>query len=104
MSREILIRLFAILLAMAQPVIILMYFGDDIRSVSSVWGTPLQPLFVITNAITSFVLYEHKRWIPSAILLLLLTAFSMDLFPVLHNWLAYGFFVSCLIFFNTKMK
>lgn len=96
MKSALYLKYLAIILAMIQPIIILIDLGN-IVSISSVWGTRLQPLFIVTNAITSFFLFNEPKWKLSALCLLLLTAFSVDLFPVLHNWLAGAFFISCFI-------
>ena len=84
----------AILLAFLQPLIIILYFGP-IYSISMLWCTELQPLFIISNAITSFLFFCTKRWVVPSLFLLALTAFSVDIYPHLHTGIAYAFFVSC---------
>jgi hypothetical protein len=76
MGFDVLIRLFVIFLAMIQPIVILLVCGEII-SFSASWQTELQPLYIITNAATSYFLYSVNKWRPPAILLLLLTAFSV---------------------------
>ena len=66
-------------------------------SLSSYWRTPIQPLFIISNAITSFYLYSMIKWKYSALMLLALTAFSIDMYPISHNSLAILFFIVNLI-------
>lgn len=68
----------------------------EIFSFSAAWKTQLQPLFIITNAATSYFLYSVKKWEVSSIFLLLLTAFSVDFTPMFHNILALIFFISCI--------
>ena len=95
MGFDVLIRLFVIFLAMIQPIVILLVCGEII-SFSASWQTELQPLYIITNAATSYFLYSVSKWRPPAILLLLLTAFSVDFTPVFHNIIATFFFLSCI--------
>lgn len=85
---------FAILLAFLQPIIVLGYYGP-IHSISMVWGSDLQPLFITCNAITSFLFFTRPKWLVPAVLLLLLTAFSVNLWPRFHTLLALAFFLSC---------
>jgi hypothetical protein len=92
---DILIRLFVILLAILQPIIILLFLGD-VPSISSVWLSYLQPLFIITNAATSYFLFSVKNWRVPSLFLLLLTAFSVDFSLLFHNIFAVLFFIVCL--------
>lgn len=92
---DILIRLFVILLAILQPIIILLFLGD-VPSISSVWLSYLQPLFIITNATTSYFLFSIKNWRVPSLFLLLLTAFSVDFSLLFHNVFAALFFIVCL--------
>jgi len=77
MNFNVTIRLGAIVLAMLQPIIILLVCGEII-SFSSSWNTVLQPLYIMTNAITSYFLFSVNKWKIPALLLLTLTAFSID--------------------------
>jgi len=78
--------------AVLQPFIIYILYGDNF-AISNSWITPLQPLFIITNALVSFFFYKLDKWKIPAILLLLLTAFSVENHFVLHNTLSVLFFV-----------
>jgi hypothetical protein len=89
------VRLLVIILAIAQPLIIFFTLGD-VPSISSVWLSYLQPLFIITNAVTSYFLFSTKNWFLPSLFLLLLTAFSVDFSLVLHNIFAVLFFIVCL--------
>ena len=89
------IRLFVIILAAITPLILFVTQGH-LFSISEYWETSMQPLFIITNAATSYYLYGIKRWRLSALFLLLLTAFSVSLYPNTHNVLAVLFFVVSL--------
>ena len=88
------IKLFVIILSIIQPFIFLSICGE-LWSISSYWRTPLQPMFIIVNAATSYFFFSTDKWLIPSILLLLLTAFSLDLYPTTHNIIAGLFFFSC---------
>mgnify|MGYP003630986253 FL=1 len=88
------IRLGVLVLASLSPIICLLY--EYKPSLSSYWNSEMQPLFIIANVFTSYYLYQIKNWKPSALMLLLLTAFSVNLYPSIHNSLAILFFVVTL--------
>lgn len=87
--------MFVIILAALTP-LILFWTQGYLPSISSYWETPMQPLFIITNASTSYHLYGIKNWRLSAFLLLFLTAFSVTDFALIHNIVAVFFFITCL--------
>jgi hypothetical protein len=89
------VRLFVVLLAMIQPYIIYNVY-EGLSAISLVWGTMLEPLFVTTNALTSYYLFSTKNWEFPALCLLLLTAFSLAMFPITHNVIAIIFFLSVI--------
>lgn len=94
---EYILRMGVIILAILTPFIFLTTQGY-LPSISSYWRTPLQPLFIIANAATSYYLFgAHNTWKIPAAFLLLLTAFSIDSYATVHNIVAVLFFVSCLI-------
>ncbi len=93
------LKIAVILLAFLQPLLILIFLGN-IDSISLSWGTILQPVFILTNASTSFYFFHSKGWKISAILLMFLTAFSTDIFEIIHNILSLGFFISCFVALN----
>jgi len=94
---EYYLRLAVILLALITPIFFLVSEGY-LPSISSYWRTPVQPLFIITNAATSYYFFgSHNTWKIPATFLLLLTAFSVDSYPMVHNIFAILFFISCLI-------
>ena len=83
-------RLFTSVIAVIQPFIIYFLNGDN-HAISRAWGTPLQPLFIITNALVSFFFFKIPKWrIPA---LLLLTSFSVTNHFILHNIFAILFFI-----------
>ena len=86
------IRLFVIIVAMLAPFIYIISFGI-LPSLSSYYETPMQPMFIIVNASTSYFLFSIERWRISAILLLFLTAFSLENYPDTHNFFAVFFFL-----------
>jgi len=91
---DIQIKLFVVLLAGIAPVFMLIMSGYK-PSLSTYWETSMQPLFIITNASTSYHMFAIRnwKWRPSAILLLALTAFSVTDYGTIHNVLAVLFFV-----------
>ena len=89
---EIIKRLFTSILAVLQPFIIYFVCGELV-SISQSWNTPLQPLFIFTNALVSYFLFDLPKWRVPAVLLLLLTVFSVQSWFVLHNILAICFFI-----------
>ena len=95
MGFDVLVRILVVIMALMQPIVILLVCGELV-SFSSAWQTELQPLFILTNATTSYLLYSVNKWKIPALFLLFLTAFSVDFTPVFHNVLATFFFVSCL--------
>lgn len=93
MNRDYFIRLFAIVLAGVTPISIALLY-PDLDSLSQCWDTPLQPLFIISNYVTSYLFFSLNRWVYPGVFLLLLTAFSHSGFPIFHNLLAVCFFFS----------
>lgn len=91
-NKDYLIRISVIALAAIAPFICIFSQGIQI-SISTYWKTDLQPLFIVANALTSYYLYSVKNWKLSAVMLLLLTAFSVDLYGALHDTLAITFFL-----------
>jgi len=85
-------RLFTTILAVVLPFII--YFTyPELKTISQSWITPLQPMFIITNALVSFFFFKLPKWRIPALLLLLLTAFPVCDYFVLHNIFAILFFI-----------
>jgi hypothetical protein len=91
---DLYIKIFVIILSIIQPFILLSICGE-LWSISSYWRTPLQPMFIIINAATSYFFFSTDKWLVPSIFLLLLTAFSLDLYPTTHNVFAGLFFLSC---------
>jgi hypothetical protein len=85
----------AVVLALISP-FILISSGEILPSLSSYWMSDLQPLFIITNAVTSYYMFSANKWRIPSLFLLLLTAFSVEMFPTLHNIVAITFFVTNL--------
>ena len=71
-------------------------FEGELGSLSQYWDTHFQPLFILSNAITSYFFFTLKNWRIPSFFLLLLTAFSWDQFFILHDIFAVGFFLSSL--------
>lgn len=91
MGKEFYLKVLAILLIGISPFIMLITYGQ-LNSVSQYWTTPLQPLFIISNTVTSYLLFEIKNWKKASIFLMLLTSFSLNEFITLHNIFAGLFF------------
>ena len=89
---ELLIRVLVVFLS-ASSLVAYISYTESVPSVSDFWNTPLQPLFIITNAATSYYFFSMKNWKVSAMLLLFLTAFSVEDHFVFHNVLASMFFI-----------
>ena len=88
------IKLLVIITSIIQPFILMSICGE-LWSISSYWKTPLQPLFIFVNAATSYYFFSTDKWLIPSIFLLLLTAFSIELYPTIHNVFAGLFFLSC---------
>jgi len=86
------IRMAVILFAGLCPILLLCLHGY-MPSLSSYWRTEYQPLFIIANAVTSYYFISMKNWQFSGFLLLMLTSFSIDLYPDTHNLLSIAFFI-----------
>jgi hypothetical protein len=89
------LRLLVIFFACVTPIICITFEGY-LGSLSSYWETDLQPLFILANATTSYYLFGLPKWRVSACFLLLLTAFSVENYRVVHDVLAIIFFISNL--------
>lgn len=87
------VRLAAILTAALTPFILILCFGQQ-NSLSTYWLTAGQPLFIFANIITSYFFFTIKEWRLPAYLLVLVTAFSVQSFPMTHNILAVLFFIA----------
>jgi hypothetical protein len=92
MDKGFLTRLFAIVLSVLHPIILISTQGI-LGSLSQYWDTPLQPMFIAVNAITSYFFFSIQNWRPASLFLLLLTAFSHSQYPLTHNILAIIFFL-----------
>jgi len=104
-KKDYVLRILVITLAFIFPFICISHAGS-LESISQYWNTPLKPLLISSNAATAYFLFSLDRWKLSSILLLLLTAFSITDYPLLHNIFAYGFFVACIypLYCNTRLK
>jgi hypothetical protein len=91
---EIIKKIFTSVLAVSFPFIIYFTYGS-LESISQSWETGLQPLFIFTNALVSYFFFDLSKWRIPAILLLLLTVFSVESWFTLHNVLAVMFFITC---------
>jgi hypothetical protein len=76
--------------------LVLPLFIEDLKSLSWSWATAWQPLFIFSNAATSYYMYSSGRWRWPGFFLMLLTAFSVEMYQVLHYVFSGLFFLSCL--------
>jgi hypothetical protein len=93
MNLEFFTRLFSIILAGATTLLIPLIY-PDLNSLSQCWSTDLQPMFVISNVITSYLFFTLPSWRIPSVFLILLTAFPHNTFLWAHNLFAVGFFLS----------
>ena len=102
---DFILRMLVIIIATLSPFIYIGSIGE-LPSISSYWESPMQPMFIIVNASTSYFLFSIKRWRIPAILLLLLTAFSFASHFTLHNIFAISFFLFNIypIYLNKKTR
>ena len=89
------LKMAVILISISQPFILIGTQGW-LWSISSYWNTPMQPLFIFVNAGTSYYFFHNEKWQMPGVFLLLLTAFSVEQYKLIHNLFAAGFFLSCL--------
>lgn len=89
---DLIIKLTIISLSLITPFIMIFFYGE-LGSISSYWMTPLQPLFILTNALTTYIFMSLPKWRLSALMLFLLTIFSVDFYGVIHNIFAILFFL-----------
>ena len=90
------LRLCVVVLTAIFPFMCLFLVGYE-SSISNYWNTPIQPLFILVNAASSHHLITVKGWRVSSALLVLLTAFSVEKYGMIHNVFAILFFIACAI-------
>ena len=81
-----------IFLSFITPFIMFFSYGK-MPSISSYWNTPLQPLFILSNALTTYVFMDLPKWKLSGVFLFLLTIFSLEYYSDLHDIFAIIFFI-----------
>jgi hypothetical protein len=92
MKFNLILKIAVICIAMISPIIFVLGHGYE-RSISAYWNTEFRPLFIITNALTSYFLFTMIRWRISGIAMMLLTAFAVDQYLTMHNIFAGVFFI-----------
>lgn len=93
---EFIVKFLVILVSALYPFVLISVEGELV-SISQYWNTSLQPLFIVANVMTGYFFFTLDNWKLSSYLLILLTAFSVKLYPITHNIIAILFFISCLI-------
>lgn len=91
---EFLVRICSIGLVAITPFILVLCHGP-LFSLSQYWNTPFQPLFILSNAITSYFFFSTLNWRVPSFFLMLLTAFSLEWHSSIHDILATIFFITC---------
>ena len=91
---EFITRLMAIIFVLISPYVMMLCHGP-VFSLSQYWNTPYQPVFILSNAITSYFLFSTPNWKIPSFFLMLLTAFSTTEYPNTHDMLAVAFFITC---------
>jgi hypothetical protein len=87
-----LIKISIIFLSILSPLLMYFFYGK-MGSISAYWNTPFQPLFILSNALTTYVFMDLPKWKLSGIFLFLLTLFSIEYYGTLHNIFAVSFFI-----------
>jgi hypothetical protein len=93
---EYLIKLLVIIVSIIYPIILISIEGE-LGSISQYWNTSLQPLFISANVMTAYFFFSVQNWKLPSYFLVLLTAFSVELYPTTHDIIATLFFLSCLL-------
>jgi len=86
------IKMSIIVLSLITPFVMLLSIGK-MGSISSYWDSYFQPLFILTNALTTYIFMDLPKWRLSGILLFLLTIFSVEYYNILHTIFAVLFFI-----------
>jgi hypothetical protein len=104
-TKDFILRLSVVIIAAISPFIYILSVGE-LPSISSYWESSMQPMFIFVNASTSYFLFSLNKWKISAIFLLLLTAFSFEMYFVAHHVFAIAFFLFNLypIILNKKTR
>lgn len=92
---DYIVKLLVVLISALYP-FILLSLGGEMLSLSQYWNTFLQPVFIVANVMTAYFFLSTENWKLPSFLLILLTAFSVKLYPITHDVIATGFFLSCL--------
>lgn len=92
---QYILKIIVILISLLYPFVLLSVEGE-LLSLSQYWNTSLQPVFILGNVITAYFFFGIDNWRFSSFLLVLVTAFSVKLYPMIHNVVAIMFFLSCL--------
>jgi hypothetical protein len=93
LTDNLVVRFIVVFLAIASPFACVLIDGP-LDSYSQYWTSDLRPLFVFTNAATSYYLFSSRSWWIPSTFLLLLTAFSYDQYFWIHNISAVCFFIA----------
>jgi hypothetical protein len=92
---ELSIRTATLIITIIAPFACIATYGWE-YSYSQYWNTPLQPLFILSNIITAYYLFDSERWKIPAVFLTLLVGFSVEDYLSIHNLMAVSFFLACV--------
>lgn len=99
---DLFVRLLVVLVSAIYPFILLSLAGE-MNSLSQYWNTSSQPIFIVANVMTAYFFFSTDNWKVPSFFLVLLTAFSVQLYPITHDVIATLFFLSCFYpLFKTK--
>lgn len=99
---EYFVKLLVVLISAIYP-FVLLSIGGELNSLSQYWNTSLQPIFIVANVMTAYFFFSTESWKIPSFFLVLLTAFSVQLYPMTHDIIATCFFLSCIYpLFKTK--
>jgi len=101
--KEFNVKLITIFLCLISPAVMIINNGI-LDSLSQYWGTPFQPLFIVSNIICSYFFFSLKNWKIPSFFLLLLTSFNWYEFQIAHNIFALCFYFSCMYCLFTNKR
>ena len=90
-----LLKFLLVLIGMITPGIMLFWIGPK-TSISEYFESPAQFLFLLVNAGTAYYFVNTNKWLYPGIFLMLLSCFSVEYYPEVHNITAILFFMTSI--------
>ena len=87
-------RIMICILSVLMPFVLWVSTGTKLDSLSEYFYTPMGPFFVAILTLTCYLMFTLPKWIPSAILLIVVIMFPNREFPMVHNIAAVLFFIT----------